>query len=138
MKPINVETLMGHSTGISDSYYRPTEKELLQDYLKAIPLLTISEIEEVRRDSQLSRKELEGRLGQLEDLVSKLIAGKGQSNPSPDRNRSDDTSSPRTPKKVISDSEVERFIEEGWEPIISARAFENYKTLETKTCLGTH
>jgi integrase len=26
MKPINVETLMGHSTGISDSYYRPTER----------------------------------------------------------------------------------------------------------------
>jgi integrase len=24
MKPINIETLMGHSTGISDFYYRPT------------------------------------------------------------------------------------------------------------------
>ena len=46
MKPINVETLMGHSTGISDSYYRPTEKELLEDYLKAVPLLTLSEAEE--------------------------------------------------------------------------------------------
>jgi integrase len=36
MKPINVETLMGHSTGISDSYYRPTEKDLLDDYLKVV------------------------------------------------------------------------------------------------------
>jgi integrase len=35
MKPINVETLMGHSTGISDSYYRPTENDLLDDYLKS-------------------------------------------------------------------------------------------------------
>jgi hypothetical protein len=26
---------MGHSTGISDSYYRATENELLEDYLKA-------------------------------------------------------------------------------------------------------
>ncbi|MDQ3869916.1 MAG: hypothetical protein M3250_10235, partial [Thermoproteota archaeon] len=34
MKPINVEVLMSHSTGVSDSYYRPIEKELLQDYLK--------------------------------------------------------------------------------------------------------
>lgn len=34
MKPINVETLSGRSTGISDSYYRPTESELLQEYLK--------------------------------------------------------------------------------------------------------
>jgi len=42
MKPINVEILMGHSTGISDSYYRPNENELLTDYLNAIPELTIS------------------------------------------------------------------------------------------------
>ena len=42
MKPINVETLMGHSTGISDSYYRPTEQDLLEDYLKVVDLLTIS------------------------------------------------------------------------------------------------
>src|SRR5215217_8401870 len=42
MKPINIEKLMGHSVGISDSYYRATENELLEDYLKAISLLTIS------------------------------------------------------------------------------------------------
>ena len=41
MKPINIEKLMGHSVGISDSYYRATENELLDDYLKAIPALTI-------------------------------------------------------------------------------------------------
>jgi hypothetical protein len=34
MKPINVKVLMSHSTGVSDSYYRPIEKEILQDYLK--------------------------------------------------------------------------------------------------------
>ena len=33
MKPINIEKLMNHSTGISDSYYRTTERELLDDYL---------------------------------------------------------------------------------------------------------
>jgi hypothetical protein len=56
MKPINVETLMGHSIGISDSYYRPTENELLEDYLKVIYHLTIIdetrlkiEIEEMNR-----------------------------------------------------------------------------------------
>ena len=41
MKPINIEVLMGHSTGISDSYYRATEIELLEDYLKAVDFLTI-------------------------------------------------------------------------------------------------
>jgi integrase len=33
MKPVNVETLLNHSTGISDSYYRPLESELLTEYL---------------------------------------------------------------------------------------------------------
>jgi len=42
MRPINIEILMNHSTGISDSYYRPNESALLEDYLKAIPDLTIS------------------------------------------------------------------------------------------------
>ncbi len=36
MKPINVEKLMGHSVGLSDSYYRATERDLLEDYLKAV------------------------------------------------------------------------------------------------------
>jgi integrase len=43
VKPIITELLMGHSVGISDSYYRPTEKDLLEEYLKAVDaLLTIS------------------------------------------------------------------------------------------------
>ena len=41
MKPANVEITMGHSIGISASYYKPTEREVLEDYLKAVPLLTI-------------------------------------------------------------------------------------------------
>jgi len=42
MKPINVEITMGHNIGISKSYYKPTEKEVMDDYLKAIDLLTIN------------------------------------------------------------------------------------------------
>lgn len=91
MRPINVETLMGHSTGISDSYYRPTEKELLDDYLNAVPLLTISEAEEVRRESQVSRGQLENRLQQLEDLVARLAAEKGQQVLALDRSRTSGT-----------------------------------------------
>ncbi|MDN5846441.1 MAG: hypothetical protein L0H53_09225 [Candidatus Nitrosocosmicus sp.] len=30
----NVERLMGHSNGLKDSYYKPTEKEVLEDYKK--------------------------------------------------------------------------------------------------------
>ena len=42
VKPIITELLMGHSVGISDSYYRPTEKDLIEEYLKAVDALTIS------------------------------------------------------------------------------------------------
>ena len=42
MKSINIEILMGHSIGISDSYYRITEDELQKDYLKAVNFLTIN------------------------------------------------------------------------------------------------
>jgi hypothetical protein len=43
MRSINIELLMGHSIGISDSYYRIPEKELLEDYLKSVDFLTIGE-----------------------------------------------------------------------------------------------
>jgi hypothetical protein len=42
MRPANVELLMGHDIGISTSYYKPTEHEILHDYLKAVELLTIN------------------------------------------------------------------------------------------------
>jgi integrase len=42
MKPINIEKLMNHSVGISDSYYKATESELLEDYLKSVGLLEIN------------------------------------------------------------------------------------------------
>lgn len=42
MKPINVEITMGHDIGVSASYYKPTEREVLEDYLKAVELLTIN------------------------------------------------------------------------------------------------
>lgn len=49
MKPINVEILMGHSVGLSDSYYRATESELLEDYLKGVEFLTINEENRLRK-----------------------------------------------------------------------------------------
>jgi hypothetical protein len=42
MKPLNVALLISHDTGITESYWRPTEKEVLADYLKAVGLLTIN------------------------------------------------------------------------------------------------
>lgn len=42
MRPINVEVTMGHNLGVSKSYWKPTENDVLQDYLKAAPNLMIS------------------------------------------------------------------------------------------------
>jgi hypothetical protein len=39
MKPINVEITMGHSIGISASYYKPKESDILEDYLHLVDLL---------------------------------------------------------------------------------------------------
>jgi hypothetical protein len=42
--------LMGHSVGISNSYYKPTENELLQDYLRSEDALTISQEKQLRHE----------------------------------------------------------------------------------------
>ncbi len=119
MKPINVETLMGHSVGISDSYYRPTEKELLEDYVKAVPLLTVSEVEEVRRESQLSRQQLEERLAQLEGLVSELVAEKGEQAHAQRQSRSEDTSKRNSSKRIVKSEQVDELLADGWEPTMT-------------------
>jgi integrase len=95
VKPINVENLMGHSTGISDAYYRPNEIELLDDYLKAMDSLTIDdtrklkiEIESLKVDiSELDQKnrcieELEKKQVQFEKAFQLLIDS-GMVKPSP-------------------------------------------------------
>jgi hypothetical protein len=41
MKSLNVEILMGHDIGLADSYYKPSEREFLEDYIKSVDLLTI-------------------------------------------------------------------------------------------------
>ena len=43
MKPINVEMLLCYNIGISGSYYRPTENDLLDDYLKVSKNLIVQE-----------------------------------------------------------------------------------------------
>jgi integrase len=37
------EMLLGHTIGLASSYYRPTEQEMLNEYLKAVDNLTINE-----------------------------------------------------------------------------------------------
>lgn len=67
MKPINVEILMGHSVGVSDSYYRPKEGEILDDYLRAVPGLTVT-------DQWRRTLESEEKVREQDDSTKGLVA----------------------------------------------------------------
>lgn len=56
-KPVIKELLMGHSVGLDDSYLRPTEKELIGEYLKALELISVSEEKQLRH--QVSKLQTE-------------------------------------------------------------------------------
>jgi integrase len=79
MKPINIEKLMGHSTGISDSYYRATENELLEDFLKAVPELTLSrehiiqkDVEDMMEQSKHNLENIKLQLYEKENVIAML------------------------------------------------------------------
>ncbi|MDN5845149.1 MAG: tyrosine-type recombinase/integrase [Candidatus Nitrosocosmicus sp.] len=79
MKPINIEKLMGHSTGISDSYYRATENEMLSDYLIAVDSLTINEenrlkhqINELSERNDVNQYIITSKLMEKEKEIKKL------------------------------------------------------------------
>lgn len=82
MKPINVETLLSHSVGISNSYYRPTETELLEEYLGIQDFLIIGsehrlqkqvkELKERNEDSEyLVKAKFQEKDDQIETLMKK-------------------------------------------------------------------
>jgi integrase len=72
MKSINVEILMGHSVGISDSYYRPTEKELLQDYVRVTDALTVSPENKLRHELEARGRSIEVNLREKEREIQLL------------------------------------------------------------------
>ncbi|MDW0264016.1 MAG: hypothetical protein QN681_05680 [Nitrososphaeraceae archaeon] len=63
MKLLNVKILMGHDTGLQKSYYKPSEKDILEDYLKVIDLLTINEVNKLKLEFEeklrIEKSELE-------------------------------------------------------------------------------
>jgi integrase len=70
MKSINIENLMNHSIGVSNSYYRPQEKELLDDYLKAVEHLTIKEN---NNNNEIEKGVVEERIKAIEEKHNKAI-----------------------------------------------------------------
>jgi integrase len=77
MMPINIEILMGHSVGISDSYYRATEDELLDDYMKAIEFLTINEDNRLKlkleQSVQIEKSQIETLRADFEKFKNEVL-----------------------------------------------------------------
>jgi len=66
---------MDHSMGESSNYYRPAEDELLEDYLKAVDLLTIDETQKLRQEVQyyrIERSKIDGIMTQIEEMKKKI------------------------------------------------------------------
>ena len=82
MKSINIELLMGHNIGVSGHYYKPTEQEVLQEYVKAIDALTIDPTQRLKQENAELRKdylaelgELRGEFNQMKEMLVSLQRG---------------------------------------------------------------
>jgi hypothetical protein len=76
----NIKMLMAHSLGESGNYHRPTETQILEDYLKAVDLLTVNEENILsKRINELQEKNLEkdyvikGKLQEKDEQINQLI-----------------------------------------------------------------
>jgi len=79
MKSINVSYLMSHDTGRVQHYYKPTLDELLDNYLLAIPFLTIDEsnklskqVQELREKNEDKDYVIKGKLQQRDEQIKTL------------------------------------------------------------------
>ena len=84
MKSLIVEMLLGHSVGLADSYFRPTQDEMLSEYMKAVPDLAVFEkivgmsqdVESLKSQLELersSRQSLEERLARIEAALAESL-----------------------------------------------------------------
>jgi|SRR5215207_7306436 len=80
MRPLNVEITLGHDIGLSGSYYKPTEKEVLEDYLKAVNLLIINntqkvlekQINELKENSKDNEYIIKAKLHEKDEQIHEL------------------------------------------------------------------
>jgi integrase len=66
------EMMLGHSIGLSDAYYRPTEKRMLQEYLKVVDELTINDENRLKRANQELKEKLEDRFNKIDLQLNEI------------------------------------------------------------------
>jgi hypothetical protein len=78
MKSLHVKMLMGHDVGLAESYYKPTEEELLQEYLEAAGDLAIEKPMEITEQTQELATQMESKDKQIQALNEGLSEMKVQ------------------------------------------------------------
>jgi len=119
VKPIITEMLMGHTLGVAGSYMRPTEREMLQEYAKAIDALTIlgtgrsmdkGGVLATIRKEMLSTRYGEEEIREMGDL-SKMTTEQFVEA----LNRKSLGLNGKGSQKVVPAAEVRALVEQGWE-----------------------
>jgi len=77
VKSIFVEMMIGHATGLNASYMKPTIEEMAEEYVKAIPTLTIQSAQVVKgmdeKDyTRILREQLLLALGTPKEQIQKM------------------------------------------------------------------
>jgi integrase len=75
MNILSTEMLMGHETGLPAHYIRPTETELLEEYLKVVNYLTVNKqvvMEQVSETQQQLALQMESKDKKIQSLSDKI------------------------------------------------------------------
>ena len=71
------EMLLGHKIGLASAYYKPTEQEMLNEYLKAVNLLTINEENrlklELEQKIQIEKSQIQSLKADFENLKNEVM-----------------------------------------------------------------
>jgi len=79
VNPEIIRRLHGWDTGLMGHYYKPTEQDMLNEYLKAVPLLTISneerlkfKLEEHVKIEKTTMAQMQERMDQLQNAITQM------------------------------------------------------------------
>ncbi|MDG6899905.1 MAG: site-specific integrase [Nitrososphaerota archaeon] len=120
VKPIITEMLMGHTIGVSGSYMKPTQDEMVSEYVKAIPNLTILGVSGERgdRNAEFKREILLKVGGYSKEEIDKLNLAEMEDTTIQKMVRErllGATANNGNHQRAIPVSEVEAYLTEGWE-----------------------
>jgi len=121
VKSLAIETMMGHSTGVTRSYYKPTTDELAREYVKAIDSLTIAELKTRSNEEETKstfKKQLLLVAGFKEEEVNKMDLSKTSDEDFQKMVRGKllgGMENNGNHQKVVPLVEVDSYISEGWD-----------------------